>query len=262
MPIYPVQHLSYSALSCFLADPHEFKRVYIDKAKRPPDKPAMMVGKAVHKALELYYNGMSLENAITGAEAYLIAGAEHVDWGLTGSLDKAMSEFKQTVDHYFAEDPHYEEAKVVETEVIMERKPKGIPIILKAVADLRLPVKKTIVDFKKVQSLTDVATDGVPGKYVAQAVFNYLASDWKPEQFIYHEIKTSKNKDGSPQTQQIILDFRSDEMKENVEDIKSLIKSVCKLISKKTFVYLPNIGDMMNGNDSWREWKASKRTSV
>lgn len=256
--IYPVAHISYSAVNSFLNDPWEFKRVYIDKAKKPKDKPAMLVGKAVHKALELYYNGHTKEGAIEGAEAYLRAGASDVDWGLTGSLDKSIDDFKQTIEHYFAENPEYEKLGTLETEKIMERSVRGIPVPIKAVADLRIPERRIIVDYKKVQSLTDLEKDGIPGKYMIQAFMNYHASDWAPAQMLFHEIKTSKNKDGSPQTQIIMVDFTDSAVREQMRKIRKLVQAMLRMISSKSFVFLPNAGNQMGGQESWNEWLSNQ----
>lgn len=252
--VYPVSHISFSAINMFLNNPWDFKRVYIDKARKTPDKPAMLVGKAVHKALELYYNGLKKEDAIEGALAYMLAGASNVDWGKTGSLDKSVDEFRQTVEHYFLEDPHYEARGTLETEKIMERAVPGIGVPIKAVADLRIPEHRVIVDYKKVTTLTDVENDGIPGKYLMQAVMNYLASEWKPAQILFHEIKTSKNKDGSPQTQIVMVDFTDPKTLEQVKKIKKMVQTILRMISSKTFVFLPNVGDTLNGQDSYLDW--------
>ena len=58
-----VDHLSYSALVTFLRNQVEFQKRYIAKVYDNPSSPSMVVGKAFHKALEIYYKGGTFDEA-------------------------------------------------------------------------------------------------------------------------------------------------------------------------------------------------------
>ena len=70
----------------------------------------------------------------------------------------------------------------------------------------------------------------------------------------FHEVKTSKNKDGSSQCNVIHLDFTTPEWKAMEKIIKKMIQAIMRDISRKHRVWLPNIADMMAGEESWNEF--------
>ena len=131
----PIEHLSYSSVCTFLRNRWEFKKRYIDKIYDDKESPATLVGKSFHKCLELYYSGIALEQARESSILYLSSRAQNTDFGKTGSLDKALAELTQTIDHYFSEEHGYEGTKV-ETEKMMKVSNKGWKLTLKAISDL------------------------------------------------------------------------------------------------------------------------------
>lgn len=248
----------------YLANPWRFHRIYIQKISTFTDSPATLVGKAFHKCLELYYTGPEFRTDEGLAKAketglqIIRAGAAQVDWGKTGSLEKAEADALQTIEHYFAENPMYEvHGSKLTPERILSGIVKGFPVSIKAVSDLTIESDHgvTIVDFKKVSQLTDGA---LPAAYQIQGWFNEKAftavTGTRPTKMLFHEVKTSKNKDGSPQSFRHMIDFTSDQWKATDKAITKMVKSILKDISRKGRVWLPNVSDMNAGEDSWNEY--------
>lgn len=264
---YPVDRLSFSAVKEYLGNPWRFYRIYVQKLTTFTDSPATLVGKAFHKCLELYYGNESYrsEKGLDAAKEIALqiirAGAAQVDWGKTGSLEKSESDALQTIEHYFLEDPKYQTLGTVTPERILSGTIKGFPVTIKAVADLIIEgspgVGTGVVDFKKVSQLSDAAQP-VPATYILQAWFNqkafFAATGKKLDWMTFHEVKTSKNKDGSPQSVKLTVLFNTPEWKKTDKIITKLVKSMLRDISRKNRVWLPNISDQMAGEESWQEF--------
>jgi len=281
---YPIDRLSFSAVREYLSNRWRFHRIYVQKISTWTDSPATLVGKAFHKCLELYYSSpefrteQGLQDAKNAGLAIITAAAAQVDWGKTGSLEKSQAEALQTIEHYFLEDPKYQDHGTVTPERMYSGMVKGIPVTVKAISDLTIKGEKElgIVDFKKVSQLSIISDEalagmqrlfpGVPPAYLIQAWFNYkalfAATGEKADWMKFHEVKTSKNKkneDGttSPQSHIITVDFASPEWKNMDRIITKMVKQILRDISRKNCVWLPNISDMMAGEESWTEYLSS-----
>lgn len=264
--IYPIDRLSYSALKEYLGNPWRFYRLYVQKIQTFTDSPATLVGRAFHKYLELYYSSPTFRTAeghalaLDPAIQIIRNAAGQVDWGKTGSVEKAEAEAIQTIEHYFLDDPKYEDRyPVIETERILQGVVRGFPVTIKAVADLILENNGEIgiVDFKKVSQLSDKLQ---PAYYI-QAWFNfkslYASTKKKASFMIFHEVKTSKNREGGPQGNQLMIKFGSEEWAKMDQLISKMVKDMLKDISRKNRVWLPNISDQMAGEESWQEFTSS-----
>lgn len=265
----PIEHLSFSALMCFMRNKYEFKRVYIDKKYRDTQTPALVVGKAFHKCMEMYYKGHSKEQSLEIGFHYIHDIEHTIDFGKTGSVEKVLDDYRQTVDHYFKDGEQFvKKEHVVASERSMKGSVDGIVVPVKAVADLVLKTPELkIVDFKKVTSLSDL-NEPVKPEYLIQAAFNFWAASTElgeqPTEMLYLEVKTSKNRDkDEPQCQVVVVDFRSDTMKQYIEAVKSMTASVLLLLSfaqdkLAESLFLPNVSDMLSGPESWAEWLEEK----
>lgn|SRR5574337_244025 len=268
---YPIDRLSFSAVREYLSNPWRFHRIYVLKIQTFTDSPATLVGRAFHKCLELFYSSPDfrteegLARAKESALSIIRAAAPQVDWGKTGSLEKSEAEALQTIDHYFAENPNYEAGNELETEKIFQGRIKGIPVTLKAVSDLKVKgLTIGVVDFKKVSQLTVLPIekksplDGIPPTYLIQAWFNeksiFANTGERLDWMKFHEVKTSKNKDGGSQHSVIHLDFKSQEWKAMDKIIKKMVQNILRDVSRKHRVWLPNIADQMAGEESWQEF--------
>ena len=261
----PIEHLSFSALMCFMRNKYEFKRVYIDKKYRDTQTPALVVGKAFHKCMEMYYKGHSKEQSLEIGFHYIHDVEDTIDFGKTGSVEKVLEDYRQTVDHYFKDGEQFvNKEHVIASERSMKGSVEGIAVPVKAVADLVLKTPELkIVDFKKVTSLSDL-NEPVKPEYLIQAAFNFWAActelGEEPTEMLFLEVKTSKNRDKTePQCQVVVVDFRSDTMKQYIEAVKSLTASALLLLSfaqdkLAESLFLPNVSDMLSGPESWAEW--------
>lgn len=285
--IYPVDRLSYSSVKEYLGNPWRFYRIYIQKKATFTDGPATLVGKAFHKCLELYYSDPTfrtpdgLARAKEAGLEIIRAAAPQVDWGKTGSLEDAIVDALQTIDHYFAEDPGYENMGKLTCERILSGRVRGFPVNLKAVSDLTIEMENGevgIVDFKKVSQLSNspVIPDvelalgevvtvppeaPMPPGYLLQAWFNqkalYGATKLKANWMIFHEVKTSKNRKGGTQVCCRKVYFDTPEWKAVDEAMTYTVKMMLKDISRPKRVWLPNISDQLAGEDSWAEYLES-----
>lgn len=286
-PTPPIAHLSFSALMCFMRNKHEFKRTYMDKQYRDVNTPAIVVGKAFHKCMEMYYNGHSREQALEIGFHYIhdIQSQGKMDFGKTGSIEKVLEDYRKTVEHYFKDGEKFIIREAVKSsELSMKSLVEGIPVPIKAVADLVMrspenPSLFEIVDFKKVTTLTDTQReyqleDGsyeirpwVKPEYMIQAAFNFWASTSQlgstPCKMHFLEVKTSKNQDkDEPQCQLITIDFTAKENLDYLKVVAKLIRDMMALLENKDIydhLFLPNVSDMFSGEESWTEWFTTQK---
>lgn len=270
----PIPHLSFSALMCFMRNRYEFKRVYMDKQYRESQNPALVVGKAFHKCMEMYYKGHTKEQSLE-IGFMLIHDVEHtIDFGKTGSLEKVLEDYRKTVEHYFEDGEKFiVKEHVRDSELSMKGMTELVEIPIKAVADLTLRTPDLeIVDFKKVTAFsTEKTEDGtvppIKAEYLIQASFNYWAAlgqiGEEPKRMHFLEVKTSKNKDkDEPQCQLVTIEFSSDGVKRYMNGVKALIISSLTLLKDedlKDVLFTPNVSDMMSGQDTWNEWMATQK---
>lgn len=264
---YPVTRLSYSSVKEYLGNPWRFYRIYVKRIATFNDSPSTLIGKAFHKCLELYYSSPQfrtpegIEQAKEAGLQIIRAGAGQVDWGKTGSLEKTISDALQTIQHYFNEDPHYEDMGEITPEKAYMGRLAGFPVDLKAISDLTVRSAREvgIVDFKKVSQLSSPDSP-ISAAYMLQAWFNersfFAETRQRAHWMRFHEVKTSTNKDRSSQVMIRTIDFRSPEWKSYEKIIRKLVKDMLKDISRPSRLWLPNISDMMAGEDSWNEWLA------
>lgn len=271
-PKPPIEHLSYSALMCFLRNPAEFERIYVKKQYREKQAPAAVVGKAFHKCMEFYYKGHSKEQALEMG-FQLVHDVEHlIDFGETGSLEKVLRDYRKTVEHYYKDGEKFVRFDHVISSEYTFRAAGISPVPLKSVTDLILREpgisEPTIVDFKKVTTFTKRDKDGkfiLPPAYLIQSVFNYLTVKGTmgvaPRKMVFLEVKTGENKNpDEPLAQEVTINMASPEYAEECSKVLLLISNVLKLISNpkiSSILYNPNVQDMMTGEESWAEWSKS-----
>lgn len=263
----PIEHISFSALMCFLRNKYEFKRVYIDKKYRDTQTPALVVGKAFHKCMEMYYKGHTKEQSLDMGFHFIHDIEKTIDFGKTGSLEDVLSDYRQTVEHYFLDGEQFiKKEHVLSSERSMKGAVDGVAVPVKAVADLIMKTPAVeIVDFKKVTTLSPVEEDGTikpKPEYLIQAAFNFWSARSElqedPAKMYFLEVKTSKNRDkDKPQCQLVPIDFVSDEAKEYLSLVRTLLISSLELIALEDLrehLFLPNVSDMLTGPESWDEW--------
>lgn len=274
----PIKHLSYSSLTCYLKNPYQFWRRYVAYVDDSLYGPAALVGVAFHKCLECYYSGLTIEQSVLVGENVIFNQQNFTEWGKTGSYEHAVKDYRQTVSHYFADpDNVFGLHQILGTEVDMFTKIEGVDIQLKVIADALVwegsasnPKEHIdIYDWKKVTSLSKPDEDEikeaakkddlahVPASYWIQAAFNFWGVSGTmrpPRRMVFREVKTSKNKDGSAQVFDIILNFNDPRVIYKIECVKILVNKVLRDMDRLDREWLPNISDQMDGDVTWKNW--------
>ena len=257
----PIKHWSHSSLMAFLRNPLAWYKRYVEEIYDTPMGPAAVVGQAAHKALEHYYGGFGKAAALELGREYLrnIADFE-INFGkaaksLAAQKKKRLTmerEYEQAVTFFLARPPRY---KVLGVEVKATVEVSGLPLLIKAVSDLVArsavdPRGIDVVDYKFVSSFSPYRGD--KALFVLQAIFNYYTvkkTFGKPvRRFIVHEIKITRNQDGSAQVRRHIIDFRS--FRQEFIVFNRLIRDATAALAA-TKVFLPNPSDMFEGENSF-----------
>ena len=104
-----IDYWSPSSFASFLSNPLAFKKRYILKVYDDMDTPSRLLGKAGHLALQTYFNGADVNEAITAGTEYLQSiSPSTVDWGKTGSPEKLMKDYIQAIQFYFEDMPDFD----------------------------------------------------------------------------------------------------------------------------------------------------------
>jgi len=258
-----IDYWSYSAFTTFLRNPLAFKKKYILKVYDDLDSPSAMVGKAGHKALEAYFKGAEIHEAVKEGLDYLSSISDSgVDWGKTGSRQKVNETYAQAINWYFEEMPAFHEilgAEVGVTREVATVDGQSLPLPLKGFMDLIVRNKLgqiEIVDHKFVRSYSDGSVDSF-GHFV-QAMFNFhlVWAEYgeKPSRMIFNELKVSKNKNGEPQLQPYVIEF--DGMLGDFATFYNLFNAATANVNLPGYNFLPNPNDIFDGQNSFEVYRA------
>jgi len=273
----PIDKLSYSGLTQLLRNPLIFKLKQILGVYDSNVGVSAMVGRAGHEALKFYYGGNKdlpvPEDIVERRSEAISIGMEYFDkvddlyikYGKTGSREKMLEEYSKAMRIYFEEEPEYNEIIMCEERMEAEIKNhdgQSFPLPAVGVPDLVERNKDgtvDIIDNKFVKSFTKFENeDGEPHEdyiKIIQAKFlDYLLRSTKgiqAKRVIFREIKRSVNKavDGvvPPQIQDYVIPL--DHEPYDIIFI-NLYSDVIKFISNPDSVYLPNLGDQFDGEQS------------
>lgn len=267
-----LQHLSYSAVTKYLTNPYEFHRCYVQKKYRDDTSPAAAVGTAMHKAIEMFYKGKSVESALKDGEIELIKQKNQIRFGKTQTFDDCLAEYR-TLTSVFFNAPVFNPARVVSVEEAIVAEVDGLKIKLKAKTDLLGRAENgdlIIFDWKKVSAYTNpevilgydregkaLTEEMIPAKYFIQAFFNArtIKAQYRedPKSMIFVEIKAAKNRDGSPQIRQYHIDLTNEDVQKDFARITQLVNHIAEEVEHRE-KWLPNFDDMFIGDLVWREW--------
>lgn len=251
-----IDYWSYSSMSLFLNNPLAFKKKYILRIYDDISSPSSVVGNAGHKALEMYYKGMEISDAIAeGLKTINEKSDMGINYGKTGSREKMLKDYNQAINFYFQEmvTPHeilgVEESITIEADTITGER---LPLPIKVKIDLPTRNKLgeiEIIDHKFVGSYTKDGEDNF-GKWM-QAMFNYHAVLAKygeaPKRMIFNECKialNSKENKGMPQIQPYTFEF------DGVSDFATFYKifnECTEQINLPGYHFLPNPNDIFDG---------------
>lgn len=260
-PIIP--HWSYSSMTQFMRDRLSFKKKYIMHIFDDPTSPAAVVGKAAHKAMEMYLKGLSVDDSIReGIKEINETSDMRIEYGKTGSREKILQDYTKAINGYISEFemPAKDDIIGIElalTENVKDREGNVLSIPAKAVSDLVVRNSNggiDIIDHKFVSTYTDGNVDD-PIKLI-QAMFNFHVVEAKfgeaPARMIYNEYKISVNKNHEPQLQQYVIEFN------NPQDFAffyNLYNDVTREILKPDLSFLPNFSDMFDGKNSFEIYR-------
>jgi hypothetical protein len=257
MTMLRVEHLSYSAILTFLRNQVEFQKRYIAKVWDNAQSPSMVIGSAFHKALEMYYRDIPMQGAITeGLKVIENTSDYEIDYGKTGSREKMIKEYTTLVNKYFEECPKYE---VIDVEKRFESTVHGVPMV--GIVDL---VNRTvngginIQDHKTVTTYSSPTDDPSDPEYIEN--YKYLLQGYiylvlaeneykeKIESVTFGEIKKSINKDGSPQSHDVVYD--RDSILAFAPVAQKIITNVFSYVNDDNAKFFPNPSDIFNGQAS------------
>lgn len=256
---YPIQHLSFSSLKNYLSNQAGWYRSYVLNERTNELSPAALVGRTIHKYMELHYRRMSPEDIHELVEQFFMEQSANVeDWGKTGSKKKSKNEVMCAIRDLLRAIGKGKlpgpRAKIVNIEQAMKA-PVGFNVPLKAIPDLIIRKKDGlhIYDWKK----TSAFNKKPPALYFIQAVFNCrLAKETYKEpvvSMIFVEVKPRKEEGVLKEAVNLVkikiawdsLEFRA---------ISRLIDCMLEDVSGARRYYLPNVTDMYAGDDEWVRW--------
>lgn len=255
----PIEHLSFSSLRTFLANPWQFRKEWILGLRDRKMSPSMLVGKALHLYAERYYSGKDpMEARKEALEMVSSVGSAEVDWGKTGSIEKSLKDLNKTIDFFDLYCSGLTGVLSTEVSVTTNFSIKGstAPLPLKAITDL---VRKDedgnliLIDWKTVSAFAN-PDEEVP-LLIMQAIFNFYTINAKygkaPVRMDYYQIKKSLPRNGSKPVQIYTVDFSHQEY---FMFFSRIYTGFIKLISDDDYCYLPNLSDLLTAEDSWKDF--------
>lgn len=263
-----IDHWSYSSMMKFLSNRFAFKKQYILKIFDYKSSPAAFIGKACHKALEVYYkNGFNADEAASVGMAYIDSVKDSdIDWGKTGSREIVMKKFTKGFNGFIeeAEDHH----KILGVELshtsFVEHEGKQLAIPAKSISDLVIENEDETIDIRDHKFIaTYTPGDVEDGGLILQAMFNYFNVKDKtgkaPSRMIYDQYKIATNKDGSAQLQPYIIEFAKHP--EYFELFINLYNETTREIGKEDCLYLPNFQERYDtAGETFKDYKAKTIT--
>lgn len=260
----PIDSLSYSDMVQLLRNPLLFKLKKILGVYDGKYSMSAMIGIAGHKALEVRYGahdeivvptdpiearGVAKDH---GLDFLAQTQDEFINFGKTGSREEMLKRFTQAMDFYFAEEPEYHELLFVEQKFTAElTSDNGQKFPLPAVGKPDIVHRRKdgiveIIDTKFTKNFTSYDKEDYIKIIQSQFLYHLLlaAEGIKADRMLFREIKTTQNRDGSPQIRDWMIPFDHEPYK---VIFINLFKDVVKFVSNPDAVYLPNLGDPMDG---------------
>ena len=275
---FPVAHFSPSSIRKFLENPHGFFKTYVRYEYDDSQSPALLEGDCMHRVLAEYYNGLTanpkyqkqfkLESVVDNLieELFNPEAVKKITWGKTGSLDKSISTIRTALESYFNELPKIDHVVSVEERFLtdfedLENNP--MPIAIKGFTDLITLVgdEYVIRDHKFVSFFSDPLNVGDIEKYEMQAAPYFFMARKRysknPIRMIFDEIKKSKNRDGSPQRREIVIEYTPLLLNRWLEIYRRVVKTLAgiPLVDPETGImqFLPNPFAQF-GEEAWADF--------
>lgn len=233
---FPVERYTYSSLVKFCTNPVLFKVNEINRDQfETSTNISGVLGKAFHKALEVYYGGS--DDMVVSSEAEAIkygleVGAAYLEAYNDGWINysktiptkqAAMERFTFAFTEYIKEFPYEPDAIVsveekLEENVDIEWRGERLALPVKLTGRLDLITRKdgklVLRDHKTCYSFSD--PDKIDGQKMLQAVQYYLLAYAKygeePRSIVFDELKYTKNKDGGKQVRSYEVVYAENEL--------------------------------------------------
>jgi DNA segregation ATPase FtsK/SpoIIIE-like protein len=227
---FPLDYYSASSMRAFSVNPILFRIKYINREViDSTHSPVLMLGNALHNALEVYYGGSNEVIVTDEADAIqkgLETGLTFIDqypdgmvgWNTTyQSKQQVMDKFTFAFNSYVQEVP-YNTENIVSTEEELHEKVSveyrgetiELPIALKGYTDkiiqetIKGKDELVIIDYKSCSSFSD--PEKIDAYKIIQACVYYFLvyakTGRQPYSLRYQEVKVTKNRDGSPQVRE------------------------------------------------------------
>lgn len=260
---FPLDHYSYSTFVKFSTNPILFKINYINGATLDTTRNISgVIGQAFHNAMETYY-GWGDENEPEAIKDGLEQGMKFLSEYNDGFIEfsstvknkqRAQEIFSFAYNSYVQEKA--KEGKVVSCEQMIEMnvdvewrgKRLALPVKLKGYVDKIVrgeDGKLKIVDYKTTTRFSD--PEKIDGAKILQAIQYYLLvyAEYgeKPYSITFEEIKTTKNRDGSPQVREYEVVYEENE--QFFDFYFRMYDDVTRAINGEA-VFVPNIYSMFD----------------
>lgn len=265
---FPLQHYSYSSLVKFSTNPIMFKINYINGDRiETTHAVSGITGRALHFALQQYYSARSSgENdpVKTGLEAGMNYLSEINDGLIEYSTtietkQKALETLAHTFSYYMNDKKQSNETllsceELIEEDIQVEWRGQKLtlPVRLKGYIDKLVrdaDGRIKIIDYKTVRNFSD--PDKIDGAKILQAIQYYFLVYAKygeePYSMTYEEIKTTKNRDGSPQIREYEMVYGENEL--FFDFYFRLYDDVTRAINGEA-VFVPNVYTMFDNEVS------------
>lgn len=261
---YLIDAFSFSSFRSFITNRYKFlletMRVWTFKSS-----PTMIVGKAGHSALEVFFRDhVSEAEAVEVGLRYIENVPDNtVDWGKTGSREEVIKRYTFAINAFFAECPQFEEIVGVEEklndfittdkrfgdEATFDLPAVGVPDLIEKTKD-----GYVIHDWKFVKSYSNPEEDRADRIFQSLFYYHLVKAKYQGEVVacVYHEIKTTENRDGLPQIQPWRLEFA--DIPEFFALFYKLYGACCDELAKPDITFLPNIFDQMSGKETFQAY--------
>jgi energy-coupling factor transporter ATP-binding protein EcfA2 len=231
---FPVTHYSYSSMASFSTNPIMFKIQYVNRDRFDTARGISgVIGQAFHKAMEVYAGGEGAPDDTSElVEAGLQTGMEFLNQYNDGFIEfntdiktkqKALEVMAFAYNAYVQE-REGKEGELISCEEMIEEfvdvEWRGakltLPVKLKGYPDkiFKQDGKLKIKDYKTTRAFS--AHDKIDGAKILQAITDYLLVyaryGEEPYSITYDEVKTSRNRDGSPQVRSYEMVFADNEL--------------------------------------------------
>lgn len=259
-------YLSHSAIICFLNNQIQFKKRYIAKVYDDPTSPAMVVGSAIHKMIELRLDGKPIEEAIqAGIESIENVADYEIEYGKSGSRENMLKGYETLSKTVINELPVYTNLVAIEKMLKANVLISGKKVPLKGKLDLVRDLGDGTLEIRDWKTVKNYSSEDKENyKYVFQAWFYVLLAELeygKPiARVVFDEIKRSINRDKTPQIKSYVL--TREQVAEANNTVGRIVKDIWDYVSNPNAKYFPNPSDLLNGARSVEIYAEIAGTSI